>query len=284
MYDLTMGDFDPKTKKLFLLDMDGTIYLDNTMFPGALEFLDGIKKNGGRYVFLTNNSSKSVDAYVEKMLALDVHCYSNDFLTSIDCLIEKLADKKNQLMYIMGTQSFVDQMRDNGFNVISELEFERVEEGKDYEAFLESKIEIVVLGFDRELTFSKLDRVCRVLSKGQGKLEYYATNPDWVCPTEYGSVPDCGSFAQIIETATGFKPKFIGKPEPDMVEMAMKKFGVSKEETVVIGDRIYTDIASGVNAGVDTVFVLSGEGVENDIEKYGVKPTWILDSIAEINW
>ncbi len=283
MYDLISGKSILKSKKLFLLDMDGTIYLDNTMFPGAMELLDSIRENGGRFVFLTNNSSKGVDAYIEKMLGLGVPCGKDEFLTSIDCLIKKLEDKKDNLMYIMGTQSFVDQMRDNGFNVISELEFERVEEGKAYEAFLESKIEIVVLGFDRELTFSKLDRVCRILTKGQGKLEYYATNPDWVCPTEYGSVPDCGSFAQIIETATGYKPKFIGKPEPDMIEMAVEKFGNTKEETIVIGDRIYTDIASGVNAGVETAFVLSGEGIMSDIEKYNVKPTYVFDSVGEID-
>jgi ribonucleotide monophosphatase NagD (HAD superfamily) len=113
-------------------------------------------------------------------------------------------------------------------------------------------------------------------------IDYVATNPDWVCPTWYGFVPDCGSFADIIYNATKKRPKFIGKPEPEMAYLAMKATGFSKEETVLFGDRLYTDIACGVNAGISTVFVLSGEGTMDDLEKSEVKPEFIYENIKKI--
>ena len=114
------------------------------------------------------------------------------------------------------------------------------------------------------------------------KVDFLATNPDWVCPTPWGSVPDCGSVCEMLHTATGRKPKFVGKPEPDMALLSMERCGCTKEETVLIGDRIYTDIACGANAGIDTAFVLSGEGVPSDVEKYGISPTGTYQNIREI--
>ena len=113
-------------------------------------------------------------------------------------------------------------------------------------------------------------------------MEYLATNPDWVCPTSYGFVPDCGSFAWMLEKATGRRPKFIGKPEPDMALLALKKFGCRAEDAMLIGDRLYTDIACGNNAGVDTAFVLSGEGTLADLESSETKPTYVFDNIEKI--
>ena len=109
-----------------------------------------------------------------------------------------------------------------------------------------------------------------------------ATNPDWVCPTSYGSVPDCGSVCEMLFRATGRRPKFIGKPEPEMALLSMERYGYSRAETVLIGDRIYTDIACGVNAGIDTAFVLSGEGVPEDIEKFHIQPSEVYQDIREI--
>ena len=109
----------------------------------------------------------------------------------------------------------------------------------------------------QELTFQKLEDACILLNRG---VDYYATNPDWVCPTWYGSVPDCGSVCEMLFRATGRRPFVIGKPQPAMALLAMEKWGYSRDETLLVGDRLYTDIACGVNAGIDTVFVLSGEG------------------------
>lgn len=261
--------YDLKLKKLFLLDMDGTIYLDDNLFSGAREFLECVRSKGGRYVFLTNNSSRGVKSYIEKMARLGIETTDEDFLTSVDALIVFLEEKYGKLahekkIYIMGTTSFKSQMSDAGFNITDRLE---------------EDIDILIIGFDRELTFAKLEDACILLGRG---VEYYATNPDWVCPTWYGSVPDCGSFAWMLEKATGRRPEFIGKPEPDMALLALKKFEYKPEETLLIGDRLYTDIACGNNAGIDTAFVLSGEGTLEDLEMSKTKPTYVFDNIEKI--
>lgn len=261
-----------KDKKLFLLDMDGTIYLDDYLFDGVLEFLEEIKNRNGRYIFMTNNSSKSVTAYIEKLNKLGIPATKDDFMTSVDATIEFLKEKYgsmafDKLIYIMGTQSFMNQMKEAGFNITTDES---------------SDVEVILCGFDRELTYKKLEDICKMLSDKTRNIDYFATNPDWVCPTDFGSVPDCGSMCQMLEIATGKKPYFIGKPQPDMALLSMKKTGFSKEETLVIGDRLYTDVACGVNAGVDSCFVLSGEGTMEDLKKYDVKPTYILENIKEL--
>ena len=251
-------------KKLFLLDMDGTIYIDNELFDGTLDFLSHVKKSGGRYMFLTNNSSKSVEKYIEKLKNLGIDAEEKDFLTSTDATILYLEDKNYKKIYALGTASFRKQLLKNGFNITDKLE---------------DDIDCLCMGFDTELTFQKLEDACILLGRG---VDYIATNPDWVCPTWYGYVPDCGSVAQILETATKRTPKFIGKPQPDMALLAMKATGFSKDETVLIGDRIYTDIACGVNAGISTILVLSGETTAEDAENSNIKPEFIYDNIRKI--
>ena len=144
---------------------------------------------------------------------------------------------------------------------------------------LSDDITLLLSGFDTELTFQKLEDSCILLNRG---VTWLATNPDWVCPTAYGYVPDCGSVCQMLTKATGKTPRFIGKPQPDMVHLALEKTGFAPEEAVLVGDRLYTDIACGVNAGIDTVFVLSGEGTEKDIEEMNIQPTWVMEDVAEL--
>ncbi len=254
-----------KEKKLFLLDMDGTLYLDDDLFEGVEDFLAHIKKIGGRYMFLTNNSSKSVDKYIEKMRKLGIETVEEDFLTSTNATCIYLAkEHKNKKIYAFGTEAFKDQLRKSGFNITDKLE---------------DDIEVLVMGFDTELTFKKLEDACILLNRG---VEYIATNPDWVCPTWYGSVPDCGSVSAMLFNATGRNPLFIGKPQPEMIYLAMEKAGYTKEETVLFGDRVYTDIRSGYNAGIDTVFVLSGEGTMKNVEESDFKPTYIRKNVKEV--
>ena len=143
---------------------------------------------------------------------------------------------------------------------------------------LAEDIDCLCMGFDTELTFQKLEDACILLNRG---VEYVATNPDWVCPTWYGSVPDCGSVAEMLYRATGRRPRFIGKPEPDMVELAIKETNFTKVQTILLGDRLYTDIKSGVRAGVDTVLVLSGEATLKDLAASDVKPTYVMKDIRE---
>ncbi len=253
-----------KNKKLFLLDMDGTIYLDNNLFDGTLDFLDYVKKIGGRYIFLTNNSSKSVDKYIEKLGSLGIKAVEDDFLTSTDATILYLKKKTYKKIYAFGTTSFKEQLRAANLPITDKLE---------------DDIDCLLMGFDTELAFQKLEDACILLGRG---VDYIATNPDWVCPTWYGYVPDCGSVSWMLEKATGRKPMFIGKPEPTMANLAMEKTGYSKEETALFGDRLYTDIACGVAAGISTVFVLSGEGTLKDVEESETKPEFIYENIRVI--
>lgn len=254
-----------RSKKLYLLDMDGTLYLDENVFPHCLDFLNAIRAMGGNYLFLTNNSSKSVSKYVEKMERLHLPAAAQDFFTSTDAASAYLhRTGPYQKIYALGTASFKEQLQAAGFPITDQLE-----EGVD----------CLLMGYDTELTYRKLEDACILLNKG---VTYLATNPDWVCPTAYGSAPDCGSFAQMLVHATGRMPYFIGKPRPAIAELAMEKMGCTKEETVLIGDRLYTDIACGVNAGITTCLVLSGEATLKDLEESDVKPTFICQDIAEI--
>ena len=252
-------------KRLFLLDMDGTIYLDEKLFPGTKSFLRAIREAGGRYLFLTNNSSKSVDAYIAKLDRMGVAAVREDFLTSTDALIADLRSRPAfQKCYAFGTASFRAQLREAGVPVTDTLE---------------DGIDCLLIGFDTELAFQKLEDACILLNRG---VEFIATNPDWVCPTWYGFVPDCGSVCEMLRRATGRKPRVIGKPEPAMALLALERTGFSPDEALMVGDRLYTDIACGVNAGIDTAFVLSGEGKIEDAVFSAVKPAWIFDDIAAL--
>lgn len=252
-------------KRLFLLDMDGTIYLSETLFDGTLDFLRHVRQSGGRYLFLTNNSSRGTQAYIEKLARLGIEAGDEDFLTSADATIDYLKKTYDDaLYYVCGTESLKGQLRAAGLRVADTLC---------------DGISVLLLGYDTELNYRKLEDCCILLGRG---VDYIATHPDLVCPTWYGSAPDCGSVIEMLYTAAHRRPKIIGKPQPEMVYLALERAGLQKEDACLIGDRVYTDIACGVNAGIDTVFVLSGEGVPEDIEKYHVQPTWVLQNIREV--
>lgn len=254
-----------KEKKLFLFDMDGTIYEEETLFDGTLELLDEIKKNGGNYVFITNNSSKSVDDYIKKVNRLGIEADKDNFFTSAQAAIlllkEQFLDAK---IYCQGTKSLVKELKDNGLNVTEDVE---------------DDVALVLVGFDTELTSEKLRKTCMLLKRD---IPYYATNCDLRCPVSFGYIPDCGSICSIIKNCTDREPIYIGKPEPIMVNIAMKKFGVDKNETAVVGDRLYTDIATGINAGVASICVLTGEATIDDITNGNIKPTLTFNSVKDI--
>ena len=254
-----------RDKKLFLLDMDGTIYLGDEIFDGTIDFLNWIKDNGGRYMFLTNNSSKSVNKYIEKLSKMGINAQKNDFTTSAQATgLYLQKHNANDKIYVFGTKSLKQELELYGLNITDKLE---------------DDIECLVMGFDTELTFQKLEDASILLGRG---VDYIATNPDWVCPTEYGYVPDCGSVAQMLYNATKRNPKFIGKPEATMVELAVEKSGFTKDQTVLLGDRLYTDIASGYNAGIDTMLMLSGESTLDDLKDFDFSPTFIYKNVREL--
>ena len=254
-----------RDKRLFLLDMDGTLYIGDRLFDGVPEFLRHVRSMGGRYLFLTNNSSRGVEGYIDKMRRLGIETTPEDYLTSADAAQHTLLTEfPGQRCYVSGTASLKAQLAGAGVPITDTLS---------------DDIAVLLSGFDTELTFQKLEDSCILLNRG---VPWLATNPDWVCPTWYGSVPDCGSVCRMLTTATGREPTFIGKPQPEMARLAMERTGFSPEQAVIIGDRLYTDVACGVNAGIDSIFVLSGEGVMGDIVKYRVNPTWVYDNIAQI--
>ena len=254
-----------KNIQLFLFDMDGTLYLGDRLFDFTKELLDKIRKSGADYLFMTNNSSKSVSAYIEKLERLGIKSVKEDFITSSQATVYFLKKHHpNARLYVCGTQSLKDELKENGFTVTENLD----------------EVDAVIMGFDTELTFKKLEDVCKLLLSRD--LPYIATNPDYVCPTEYGFVPDCGSVCDMIYNATKKRPTVIGKPQPLMPKLAMEMKGVSKERTAVVGDRIYTDIKSGISAGCVSILVMSGETTEEILEASHDKPDLVIESGKDI--
>ena len=257
---------DLSQKKLFLLDLDGTIYLEDSLLPGAAELLSWVRKRGGMYRFLTNNSSRGVDAGLEKMHRLGIPAERNDFLTAVEATIYYLRQNRGfkDVYYTVGTESFCRQLTDAGFAV-------RKTPDDDVTA--------VLVGFDTTLTYEKVESACRLLARG---VEFLATNPDLVCPTLFGFLPDCGSICQLLVNACGRKPTFIGKPDPTMIRLALEQTGCAPPQALMVGDRLYTDIACGANAGVDTALVLTGEATAADAAASNTPPTAVYPDCAAL--
>ena len=253
--------------RLWLFDMDGTLYLGEQLFVFTKELLRTIRAKGGQYLYLTNNSSRSVSDYVKKMERLGIAARPEDFLTSAQATIWYLhRHHEGKRLYVCGTASLQKELVAAGFPVVN---------GEPDSA------ECIVMGYDTELTYQKLLDVSRLLTE-RPELPYIATNPDLVCPTEFGYVPDCGSVCGMIRTATGRSPVVIGKPEPLMPQMAMERAGVTPAQTAVVGDRIYTDVKSGLNAKCAGVLVMSGETTPEILAASPDKPDLVLADAGEI--
>ncbi len=252
--------------QLYLFDMDGTLYLGNRLYNFTPELLQIICESGRKYLFMTNNSSKSVEDYIKKLSNLGISATRDDFVTSSQATAYYLKQNHPNLrLYVCGTTSLKKELEQEGFTVTESLD----------------QVDCIVIGFDTELTFQKLEDVCKLLSTRE-EIPYIATNPDYVCPTEFGSVPDCGSVCDMVFNATGKRPVVIGKPSPLMPTLAMKRYGYRKEETAVVGDRIYTDIKSGINAGITGILVMSGETTQEILEQSDVKPHLVLEDASAI--
>ena len=252
-----------RQKKLFLLDMDGTLYLGDRLFPDTLAFLKEIRGRGADYLFLTNNSSRGTADYIRKLTGLGIPCQAEDFFTSTHAAIHYLSkNHPGSLVYALGTASFKDQLHKAGIRVIDRLT---------------PGIDCLLMGYDTELTYQKLVDACHLINQG---LPYLATNPDWVCPTAEGFLPDCGAMAQMLEHATGRLPHVLGKPRPDIALLALEQKGCRPEEAVLIGDRVYTDIACARAAGLSGVLVLSGETKREALADSHIQPDFVCDSVS----
>ena len=255
-----------KNVKLYLFDMDGTLYFDDDLFPFTKELLKTIRESGLKYMFLTNNSAKSVKDYVIKLNRLGIDATHDDFLTSSQATAFYLKKHhKDATLYVCGTESLKEELRREGFSVSEDL----------------SVIDCIVMGNDQELTFKKLYDVSYMLLT-KPDIPYIATNPDYVCPTKFGSVPDCGSICDMLYNVSKRRPIFIGKPEALMPQLAMEKAGYTADETAVVGDRIYTDVKSGLNAGCVAVLVMSGETTKEILDASPDKPDIVMESGQEI--
>lgn len=252
-------------RKLYLFDMDGTLYLGSRLFDFTKELLQTIRAKGGRYIFVTNNSSKSVEDYILKLKKMGISAEYDDFLSSSQATAWYLKrEHPGKILYVCGTQSLKRELEKAGFTITDDIR----------------QTQCIVMGFDTELTFQKLEDVSKMLCTMD--LPYIATNPDYVCPTEFGSVPDCGSVCDMLYNVSGKRPLVIGKPQPIMAQLAMEKWNCLPEETVVIGDRIYTDIKSGLHAGCGTILVMSGETTYEILENSADKADMVMDSAAEL--
>ncbi len=249
--------------KCFILDMDGTIYLGNELFPFTKDFLKKVEETGREYYFFTNNSSKSQQAYIEKLARLGIPIKKEQMMISSHVIIKYLKeyyDKKS--IYVVGTPSLIQEFESFDMNL--------TEEDPD----------IVVLGFDTTLTYEKLFKACHYIRNG---CTYFGINPDWNCPMEGGTfIPDCGSMAKLIEASTGKFPEFFGKPSKHTLDYIIKETGYQPEEIAIVGDRLYTDIAVADGSDVTSILVLSGESTREDVEKSDVKPDVVVENLVEI--
>ncbi|WP_027624335.1 HAD-IIA family hydrolase [Clostridium lundense] len=252
--------------RFFLLDMDGTFYLGNKLIPGALEFLQILKDTNRDFVFLTNNSSKNKFTYKQKLSKLGCNICEEKVFTSGEAAVIYLKNKKsNAKIFLMGTPSLEEEFMQNGFTVIKDRS-----ETPDY----------VVLGFDTTLTYEKIWIACDLIREG---IPYIATHPDFNCPIENKKyMPDTGAMIKLFEAATGRLPLIIGKPYKYIIDSVMQKYRINKEELAIVGDRLYTDIATGVNSGITSILVFTGETSEEMYKKSNIKADYVFSSIKDL--
>lgn len=246
--------------KFFILDMDGTIYLENNIFKGSLDFLNTVKEKGKDFIFLTNNSSKNRSDYIKKLNKMNIEVKNDKIINSGEITASYLTDqepKGGKRIYLLGTESLEKEMERFGHQIMNQEE--NIRENPQ-------KVDYVVLGFDKTLNYKKLWDAHQLILSG---VEYIATHPDLVCPLSKGRTqPDTGSIIELLAASTGGKrPVVIGKPNHLTVDYIIDRFDLKKSELAMVGDRLYTDMKMADQAGITGILVLSGETKEEDIEK-----------------
>lgn len=248
--------------------MDGTIYNEDTLIPGASEFFDLLNEQGKDYVFMTNNSSKGKTSYVAKLNHLGIKATGRNICSSVNATVMYLNEHKiGAKIYLVGTDSLKFELQEEGFQIVP----------VDYRG---DDIDFVLLGFDTELSYEKIRGASYYVSRGYS---YIGTNCDLKCPVlDNKFIPDCGAIAKMIELATDRMPVFLGKPERTMVDAVCKEWNMPVEKIACVGDRLYTDIAVGINAGATSICVLTGEATKEEINTSEFKPDFCFDSIKEL--
>lgn len=269
---MTKGTFDTNTNSFaairhVVLDMDGTIYRGSEIFPFTLDFLRGLTERGIGYSFLTNNSSKSIDDYLKHLQKMSIPAEREQLYTSGLSTIDYLHDAYPKLkrVFLLGTQSLRAEFERNGFTVV---------DGDD-------EPEMVVVGFDPTMNYAALCKAAWWISHDK---PFFATHPDQTCPTNLPTIlVDCGSICACITHATGVEPIAIpGKPNALMLIGIMKRHGLQPHEIVMVGDRLNTDVALAKNAGTMGILVLTGASAREDVERLGIEPAYVMESIEEL--
>ena len=249
--------------KCFLLDMDGTFYLGGQLIEGSLAFIDRVLATGRDFMFLTNNSSHNANFYVQKLAKMGLSVGRERVLTSGEATCAKLRELyPGRRAFVLGNEYLVEEFREAGIPVDME------------------NPEIVVIGFDTTLDYAKMQAVCDFVRAG---LPYIATHPDFNCPTETGFMPDIGAIMAFIEASTGRRPELIvGKPNAGIVEAALRRTGLRADEMAMVGDRLYTDIETGLRSGMLSILVMSGETTEAMLAESPTKPDLKVGRLSDL--
>lgn len=255
-----------KNKKLFLFDIDGTLAVGDTLFEGTRELLNYIEEIGGKSYYITNNSTKSNQAYVEKFAKWNLRTEEEQFVTSGYMALAYLRKKfMNKKIFVLGTKSYIQDLKKQGLTVTEEAE---------------PDISCLLVAYDSELNYQKLEKACELLYRQD--ITYLATNPDLCCPAPFGFIPDCGAICNMLESSTGRIPYYLGKPSGEVVKICLQRSGFTKEETLVVGDRLYTDIACGIEGGVDTCLLLTGEAKREDLAVTKFPANYCFTDVKEL--
>jgi len=256
-----------KDIKCFLFDMDGTIYLGNALLPGVADFFKKLRAAGKDYYFVTNNSSKGHIHYAKKLIRMGINAEPRDVIISSDALNYYLKKIRPQAkLYILGTEELKETIRNAGFTIVEDEQ---------------TTPDFVIVGFDMSLEYKTLAHSCRLIDKG---VPFIATHGDVRCPIEDGEfIPDCGAMLALIKSATGKEPvNIMGKPNHYIIDLVREKANYEKDEIAMVGDRLYTDIAFGLNNNILSVLVLTGEATIDDVERTNIRPDIILNNVVEI--
>ncbi len=249
-------------KRGFICDMDGVIYHGNNLLPGARKFIDWLKANGKKFLFLTNSSERSPRELSQKLKRMGLDVDESHFYTSALATASFLSQQKpGGSAFVIGEAGLIQALYEAGMTMNNV--------DPDY----------VVVGETRTYSIEKIEEAVRLVNNGAMLI---GTNPDLTGPTERGIVPATGALVKPIELATGRAAYFLGKPNPLMMRHAMKILAEHREETVIIGDRMDTDIIAGIETECETILVLSGVTSESDLKKFGYKPTCVLNGVGDI--
>ena len=260
-----------KNCELFLFDMDGTLYLGDNVYDGAIELMNDLPNLGKKYIYLTNNSSRAGTDYITRLRKLGFPCEKENVFTSGMATGMYLNQNySGASVYLAGTKAFYNELISYGINLVND-------NLGNTDADL---VDVVVQGFDTELTYLKLNNACHFLRRGAAFIE---ANPDWACPMPNDEVlPDCGSICALLTASSGVEPIVIGKPNRNMIDVISKMTNIPNEKICAVGDRLYTDIAVAQNAGSISVLVLSGETTKKMADDAERKPDFVLNDVSEL--